>query len=288
MLSAAQTAAPARAVRTAWQLALTALGLAATVAVAFAFRNQVAESFQVLSGSMLPTLEPGDRIATNKLAYHGGKGGRSGPGVPERGDVLVFRSDAVALGVERVPDVLTKRVIGLPGDRIEMRGGAPVINGWAVPTCDAGRYFYIRSDGLGNALNGHVFVEFLADSAYLTIYTGPMPSMEQPYVVGPNEVFVLGDNRGNSLDSRSWNKGHGGGVPLSAIEGHAQWFLVGTHRSGEADFSRLLHPLDVMQGRLRMEGLDAKSLDDGIARCMRERPKSTLPPPAGSDSRTGT
>ena len=97
---------------------------------------------------------------------------------------------------------------------------------------------------------------------------------EGTYVVKPGEVFVLGDNRGNSLDSRAWR----GGVPFDGIEGKAQWFLVGSHRSGDADLGRLFRPLDTLARKLRVEGLDAQAVEDGVARCLATRPEGTHPP----------
>jgi hypothetical protein len=95
------------------------IAVAATATMAFVLREKVVGSYQVLSASMLPTLEPADRIAADKLAY----GVR---GLPARGDVILFRSAAVALGnVPGLPDILVKRVVGLPGDRIEMDGESP-------------------------------------------------------------------------------------------------------------------------------------------------------------------
>jgi len=250
--------------------------LAAGVSVVLGVRAKLAEPYQVLTSSMLPTLAPTDRIAANKLAYR-----TSTHLIPPRGDVVVFRSAAVALAPGTAPPVLVKRVIGHEGDRIEMLGGTPVINGWQVPSCAAGPFLEVLPDGEGGLLRGQLRVEFLGDHPYLTVHSFPMPSLKGPYVVRPGEVFVLGDNRANSSDSRVWNSGRGGGAPLSAIEGRAQWFLVGTHRSGEADLSRFLRPLDVLEQRVHLEGFNAIGLEEGIAKCLRERPTRTFPPPAG-------
>lgn len=219
---------------------------------------------------MAPTLEEADRILSNKLVDR--------KSLPSRGDIIIFPSAAVALDPGVWPDVLIKRVIGLPGDRVEIHGGTAVINGWPVPACDAGQYLDIVPDGSGATIQGHLVVEFLGKATYLTIRTPHMLSLRS-FVVGPGEVFVLGDNRGNSLDSRAWNSGRGGGVPIASIDGRAQWFLVGTRRDGTSDFGRLFHPLDATHTRLQIEGTDAPSLDEGIARCMRERVGDTTPPP---------
>ncbi len=256
-----------------------AVGSLATVLVAagvmVGVRAKVAAPYQVVGLSMLPSLEPDDYVAGNELAYAPGWGGP-----PRRGDVVVFRSSAVSLadGVAGVPDRFVKRVVGLPGDRVAMRGGVPVINGWAVPTCDAGDYVYVIPDASGNAIRARLAVEFLDDRTYLTVQAPAAPSTE-PYRVKPGEVFVLGDNRRNSVDSRAYNKGSGGGVPVDAIQARVQWFLLGTHRDGDLDFGRLLRPVDRLQVRLRLEGLETRAIEEAIARCLRSRPPYTKPPP---------
>jgi signal peptidase I len=259
------------------------LGLLAAVLAAYgaaiAIRARVVEPYRVLSASMLPTLEPADYVAANRSAYRPlfGTRGNDEPGsTPRRGDVIVFRSDAVALDSRTaLPEVLVKRVIGLPGDRISMHGDVPIINGWEVPYCDAGKYLFVAPDG--EMLRGRVRIEFLEDRAYLTLQSLWLP-FDGPYVVQPGEVFVLGDNRSNSLDSRAWSGRQGGGVPFEAIAGRAQWFLVGNHRSGDTDWSRLLRPIDTLERRLHIEGLDAQHLEDGVSRCLRTRPSATRPP----------
>ena len=256
--------------RREWAVTMGAAVVAA--GAAFGIRARIAESYVVLSASMLPTLEPGDRLIGNKLAYVG-----SDP-LPRRGDVLAFESSAVALpsGVD-APAVLVKRVIGLPGDHVTMMGGQPVINGWPVPYCDAGEYVFLQAAAKGGALHGRLRVEFIDDRGYLTVNALATPFRDS-YDVKPGEVFVLGDNRGNSLDSRAWNGGHGGGVPLAAVDARAQRFLVASRRNGDADWSRFGSAVDRLEGRLRLEGLNAAPLDDAVASCLAHRPADTRPP----------
>jgi len=262
-------------------IAVLATVLAAASA-ALAFRAWVGRPYRVIGASMLPTLQPDDLLAGKKTAY-----GRDDGRLPLRGDVVVFRSSAVAMArrAADLPDLLVKRVIGLPGDRVAMRGGAPVINDWPVPSCDAGEYIDVDPDG--RSLHGRLHVEFLDDRAYVTVHATAAPFAEA-YAVQPGEVFVLGDNRGHSIDSRAFHEGRGGGVPLEAIEVRAQWFLTGTHRSGDADLGRLFRPIDTLQARLRLEGLDTRRLEEGIARCLANRPGETRPPPRREPTATRT
>ncbi|MGH7437377.1 MAG: signal peptidase I, partial [Polyangiaceae bacterium] len=192
-----------------------------------ALRAKVLEPYQVTSSSMLPTFEAGDRLVGRKVTY--APGGR----LPAAGDIVAFRSAAVDVSRrETLPAVLLKRVIGLPGDHVEMSNGVPVVNGWTVPICNVGSYMYIVPDGSGALLQGMLTVEFLGDHSYLTVRGASMPGLDGEYVVQPGEVFVLGDNRTNSVDSRSYGGGRGGGVPLPAVEARVDRFLVGTDRSG--------------------------------------------------------
>jgi signal peptidase I len=271
-------AGPSRTALAAVALALSVVGAAGA---ALALRAYIVEPYRVIGGSMLPTLEPDDQVGGRKGAYAIASGR-----LPARGDVVVFGGAGLLPGTDgsHWPDVLVKRVIGLPGDLVAMRGGAPVINGWTVPWCDAGEYVYVIPDATGSAVHGRLRVEFLDDRAYLTVHTMGAP-FKDAYRVRPGEVFVLGDDRGNSLDSRAYDGGRGGGVPLEAIRARADWFLVGTHRSGDADWSRLLRPLDALQTRLRLEGVGTRDLEEGIARCLRERPVNARPPaPDGASS----
>jgi signal peptidase I len=262
--------------RSAIERRRTAAALTAAAAsglLAFLLRSHVVTPYRVLSTSMLPTLLPGDFIAASRLAYGMTVPWREPPlgsKLPSRGDIVVFRNPE---SDDAQPPVI-KRVIGLPGDHVAMQGSRAVINGWEVPTCDAGLYLFVLPDGAAKA---RLLVEFLDDHAYLTIAAPPPREFPQPYEVKPGEVFVLGDNRNNSSDSRAWDGGRGAGLPLEEIEGAARWFLVGRRRDERVDLSRMLQSVGGTQ--LKLEGLDDAELREGIAKCLEQWPKDTRVPP---------
>ncbi len=166
------------------------------VALALAFAEgvqaAVVKPFRIPSGSMEPTLKIGQRVLVNRLVFdfH----------APRRGDVVVFHppnslSCAVAVGgSEPCPrgsehpssQYFVKRVIGLPGDRISIRDGHPVINGHELTDEP-----YITPCGLAAECN-----------------------MPQTITIPPGHYFMMGDNRGDSDDSRFW-----GPIPESWIVG---------------------------------------------------------------------
>lgn len=141
-------------------LALSMLGLYTLVS----FRR-----YNIPSAAMEPTLNVGDRISVKVLGY----------GELRRGDMIVFSSPKEA-GSNEVEFV--KRVIGLPGDLLEMRDGAVFINGRAISEP------YLKDPGSTQPGTG------------MSMSSAPT----YPYKVPPGRYFVMGDNRVNSFDSRFW------------------------------------------------------------------------------------
>ncbi|WP_439923594.1 signal peptidase I [Nitrobacter sp. JJSN] len=182
--------------------------IGAIVLVVLLAKGALAEPFYVPSASMEPTLLIGDALLASKYPY--GYSTASMPihvsfpetsrvfgDLPKRGDVVVFRWPG-----DR-SQVWVKRVIGLPGDRIEMRGGQVWINGQAVA---------LKADGLGEAEDdsgssepAHRYVETLPGGISHTIFkihdNGRLDNTAE-VTVPPGQLFVMGDNRDNSADSR--------------------------------------------------------------------------------------
>ncbi len=175
---------------------LPALSAAFVVLVA---RSSFADHYVVPSGSMLPTVELADHVVVNKLAY-----GVRLPlaswylarfGGPERGDVVVL--DAPDTGI-----VLLKRVVGLPGDRVEVRGKQVVVNDQPVPLEEHGLF---ALETLGKSQ--HV----------LDLDDGGGPDFG-PATLPVDGYLVLGDHRGNSRDGRYFGLVKRDGI-LGRVEG---------------------------------------------------------------------
>jgi len=255
------------------------------VGVALLLRAFVVEAFKIPSGSMLPTLQINDHIFVNKFTY--------GPTIPfmksrilsdlppQRGDVIVFEFPDDNPANPRQNFI--KRAMALPGDILETRGQHPVINGWMVPHCRVGTYEKKETHS-GYGSKSELFVEFINDYAYLTMYENydpdQGPELGEPYRVAPGEFWVMGDNRNNSSDSRRWHQGKGGGVPFDNVKGRAMFVWL----SFDDDADRFLpvtwdRLFTNVMGAPRLPKEAPESLKKGIARCLTQRPENTTPPP---------
>ncbi|MBI4667455.1 MAG: signal peptidase I [Nitrospinae bacterium] len=167
-------------------------------------KGSMVEANQIVSGSMIPTLMEGDFIIVNKIKY-----GLHLPFVgkmvyvwssPDRGDVVTFQPPAGSF--DGIGKIFVKRIVAIPGDRVEIVDSRLYINGQPVET--------------SRSLN-HTgeYLESMGDKKYKVIKRDPHYFFG-PVVVPEGYVFAVGDNRDNSLDSRSW-----GPLPIENIEGKA-------------------------------------------------------------------
>ena len=181
--------------------------LIVTLAFVLTIRTVAAEPFVVPSPSMVPTLLIGDELLAAKYPYGIGKysspiglmpdfAGRFAGHLPERGDVIVFR-------LPRDPsETYVKRLVGLPGDRIQMKGGRLTINGALLPRRSAGVYETVLD---GEPHRFARYVETLPggrEHPILKLSGGSPLDETAEFTVPAHHYFMMGDNRDMSLDSR--------------------------------------------------------------------------------------
>lgn len=234
------------------------VGLGSLAAVALLSKSIFYAGFRLPSGSMFPTLELGDLVWVATRAYGFGE-----QRLPRRGEVVVFELPERA-GGQVAPFI--KRVAALPGDTLEVHGGFLSINGWKVPTCELGHANVALAED--EARDYHVFMEFLDGQSYLVALDPSRRAEHQgPYHVAVGEFWVLGDNRDNSSDSRSWEGGRGLGVPVDKLMAKAARVVLPTERLG----------LDV-HGPPTLPG-SLSALRTAFERCAKLSPPSTPPAP---------
>jgi signal peptidase I len=205
-----------------------AVQLAAIVAVVFVAKGALAEPFYVPSGSMEPTLLIGDALLASKYPYGYGTAslpiqitlpetGRVFADTPRRGDVVVFRWPG-----DR-SQAWVKRVVGLPGDRIQMRKGQLFINDQAATLTPDG--VGEAEDDRGNTQRAYRFIETLPNGvshAIFKIHDNGRLDNTPEITVPQGQLFVLGDNRDNSADSRvQVGEGGVGLLPADNLVGRA-------------------------------------------------------------------
>jgi len=268
--------------------------IAIAVGVALLLRVFVIEAFKIPTGSMIPTLMIGDHIFVNKFKY--------GPLLPFTDsrileDLPPARADVIVFKYPQNPEQdFIKRVLAIPGDTLAVVDGRPIINGWLVPHCHVGE-FKLKQEN-GSMMEAELYLEYLHDRTYFTLHKNPPSDVSceshrdcqadaptcysgvcgrdwKEYHAKPGEVWVLGDNRDNSHDSRAWNEGRGGGVPFDNIKGRAMVVFI-TFGPSQNVLERLL--VDVM-GRPRLPASNAH-LQGTLDKCLKDIPKQTTPPPA--------
>ncbi len=196
-------------------------------------RSFIVEPFKIPSASMMPTLLIGDFILVNKFEY-----GLRLPVLhtkfienetPARGDIVVFR-------YPEDPSIpFIKRIVGVPGDKIEYKDKILYVNGERVEQVDNGRY---HARGAGISMDGiSLRSELLPEEVTHDILVDDERMSQNVTAIVPDgHYFVLGDNRDNSKDSRFW-----GFVPDSNLMGKAFmiWMNWDGKNSGIIDFGRI-------------------------------------------------
>ena len=207
------------------------LQLGASVLLFLVTRALVVEMYKIPTASMQRTLMVGDFLVVNKMVY-----GAQVPfthyrlpavHAPRRGDVIVFKwpSDT------RINFV--KRVVGIPGDTLFMKDGVLTRNGAVVQE----KYVTHTAADADMAVDEFRWQkDYLIKSARASETYWPSRNNWGPLVVPPNDFFVLGDNRDNSLDSRYW-----GFVPDSLVRGEPMFVYYSYHPDSASSWGWLTH-----------------------------------------------
>jgi signal peptidase I len=195
--------------------------LAIALFIVLLIRSSIAAPYKIPTGSMIPTLKIGDHIFVSKLSY-----GLKLPFTnwnlttwdkPIRGDVVVFKYP------ENPKKDFIKRVIGIPGDRIEIREGQLYVNGEPIKKQPLDEKTLLKNVEAAqkSTADFNLYLENIGEKEHFILHSrdyfvkafGDKP----PVVVKEGHYFVMGDNRDNSKDSREW-----GFVSFEAIRGRAQ------------------------------------------------------------------
>jgi signal peptidase I len=200
--------------------------------IALAIRTVAYEPFNIPSGSMIPTLLVGDYLFVSKFSYGYSKHslpfshtwlfrplprGRILSSEPERGDIVVFK-----LPSDEQTDYI-KRVIGLPGDRVQMKGGILHLNGEAVKRERIEDY--LVHDDSGNVTRERQYRETLPNGrSYNTLELSDNEYMDNTseYTIPADSYFAMGNNRDNSRDSRFREVGF---IPRENLVGRAEFLF---------------------------------------------------------------
>ena len=216
--------------------------------IALIIRTFLIQPFFIPSSSMEPNLLVGDRLFASKFDYGYSKhsfpfslgpiSNRIFSNVPDRGDVIIFKPPHTNLDY-------IKRLIGLPGDRIEVQNGNLIINSKSL------EYENIREDSKvlknGRVIKINVLKETLPNGISYEIYNyldGSPGDNTKEFIVPENHYFFMGDNRDNSNDSRFW-----GTVEFNRLVGKAQIIFFSTE-DGSTILEFWKWPFDIQFNRL--------------------------------------
>jgi len=221
--------------------------------IAVGIRTIAFEPFSIPSGSMIPTLLVGDYLFVSKYSYGYSRyslpfapplfSGRIFASDPQRGDIAVFKWPR-----DNRTDYI-KRIVGLPGDTVQMRAGDLYLNGEMVPRTPL--KMITAQDDSGVRIAGKRYLETLPGSAAHDIQkysdSGIMNNTAA-FKVPAGFLFVMGDNRDNSADSRDPNSGVGF-VPIENLVGRAE-FIFFSIEPGNPWWHVWAWPFDIRWSRL--------------------------------------
>ena len=213
-----------------WRDTAKTLGIAVFIAVGF--RSFLFEPFNIPSGSMIPTLLVGDYLFVSKYSYGYSRysfpfgivpfEGRIAASEPERGDVTVFR-----LPSNTSVDYI-KRIVGLPGDKVQVKNGVLYLNDTEVPRKSLGT---VTIDNGRRIQQVEAFEETLPNGkSYVVHELGNFDRVDNtPIITVPEgHYFMMGDNRDNSKDSRFLDIGT---IPAQNLIGRAEFMFFSTDQS---------------------------------------------------------
>lgn len=186
------------------------ISLAGLVLVIFAFKSSFIANYTVPTSSMVPTIEPGDKLIVNKMAYDFRipftKIRLFNISAPKRGEVIVFESP-----VDPSMNYI-KRLIGLPGDLLEVRDGVITINGESLKLS-------VSEEDLQRIIAyGGAYSETLGEKTYTVRRVANKHTPSVSVRIPEDSYFAMGDNREESADSRYW-----GFVPKENLWGKAKF-----------------------------------------------------------------
>lgn len=243
MTTLSQTIRPSKAQSREWKAIVVLILLIPVLwSPPFLFRFFLYQPFNIPSGSMTPTLMVGDYVFAAKYAYGYGRysfpfspswmSGRAFAAEPEQGDIVVFRTPKDT-SVDYV-----KRVVGLPGDRIQMRQGHLILNDRPVTRVA------LKETLAGTACGGELKVKrwretLPSGASYETYDCVENGSLDNTgvFTVPPGHFFALGDNRDNSSDSRMMSAI--GFVPMDNLVGKVTRIIWSLDEDGEPHMERL-------------------------------------------------
>ena len=190
-----------------WVYSLILLvGLATAYGFPVIIKSKHVQAFKIPSSAMLPNVLIGDYLFSDKALYK--------KRLPRRGEIVVF------IYPKDRRKYFIKRVIGLPGDQVEVRGEEVILNGRSLVH---GPKSMAEFNGTKGRIKGVVVTETLGNSTYSILFTESQKSKDHsgPFLVPEGHCFVLGDNRFNSFDSRNF-----GTIPLDDVLARADFIYL--------------------------------------------------------------